>query len=367
MPAEAVLIPGDGTGPELTAAARRVLDAAGAEIRWSTIQVGQSSLDATGDPLPAAALDHMLAAGRVLKGPLTGRLAADVPSVNVTLRRRLGLFAQLRWCRGLPGLPAASPGLDVVIVRETTEDLYAGIELRAGAPETLRLLHEVADRIDPPIASDAAIALRPISFAASLRASEVAFDHARLTGRGRVTAVHKQAALPLTDGLFLSAVQEVAAKHASIEFDQIAFDHVAMLLVQQPHRFQVIVSPNQYGDILGDLAAGLIGGLGLVAGLNIGPGIRMFEAAHGTAPRLAGRDQANPIAMILCGAHLVRDAGQDATADRIEAAVAAAVADRQVTYDLRPDRSTVGALGTAAAAQAVIDRLDRNGPADANR
>jgi isocitrate dehydrogenase (NAD+) len=360
MPAEAVLIPGDGTGPELTAAALRVLDAAGAEIRWSTIQVGQVSLDATGDPLPANALDRMLAAGRVLKGPLAGRLASNLPSVNVTLRRRLGLFAQLRWCRGFAGLPAAAPDLDLVVVRETTEDLYAGVELGAGAPETLRLLTEVADRIDPPISRDAAVALRPISYAASLRAAEVAFDHARRSHRRRVTAVHKQAALPLTDGLFMSAVREAAARHADIELDEIAVDHAAMLLVQQPDRFQVIISPNQYGDILGDLGAGLIGGLGVVAGLNVGNGIRMFEAAHGTAPRRAGRDQANPIAMILCGAHLVRDAGQDAIAARIETAVAAAVADQQVTYDLRPDRSPIGALGTAAAAQAVIDRLDRD-------
>src|SRR5690242_12752069 len=359
MPAEAVLIPGDGTGPELTAAACRVLDAAGAELRWSTVEVGQSALDATGDPLPESALDQMLAAGRVLKGPLTGRLPGGLPSVNVTLRRRLGLFAQLRWCRGFAGPPVPAPGLDVVVVRETTEDLYAGLELPAGGHETVQLLSQMADRIDPPISSDAAVALRPISFAASRRAAEVAFEHARLSGRTRVTAVHKQAALPVTDGLFLRAVQEVAAGHADIELEQVAVDHAAMLMVQQPHRFQIMLSPNQYGDILGDLGAGLIGGLGVVAGLNVGDGIRMFEAAHGTAPRRAGRDEANPVAMILCGAHLARDAGQGAAADRIEAAVAAAIADGQVTYDLRPDRSTSAALGTAAAAQAVIDRLAR--------
>ena len=315
----AVLIPGDGIGPEVIAAARRVLDAACPALEWDVREVGARAYERDGDALPGAVVDAIRDAGVALKGPVATPVDGPFRSVNVALREALGLHTGIRPARSADGR------LDVVVVRMTTEDLYAGLELE--------------------LSNDAAVALKPITRAACERTAREAFALARATGRARVTAVHKATVMPLTDGLFLDAVRAVGREFPDVEADDRLVDTTAAELVTKPERFDVLVMPMLYGDVLSDLAAALGGGLGFAPGANVGPGCAVFEPVHGTAQRHAGRDTANPVAAILSGAMLLRHLGEDEAADRVEGAVR--------------DAATAGAPGggTRAMADAVVTRL----------
>lgn len=356
-PHRVTLIPGDGSGPELVGAALAVIEAAGVGVDWDVQQVGEGAVVGGGDPLPASVLESLAETRVGLKGPVTTRPGRQgLPSVNVALRRSLDLFAQVRPCRHLLGAPAVHTGVDLVVMRETTEDLYSGIEFPAREPETRRLLQMVADTGRPPPHPDAAVSLKPISEQASRRFLELAFAHAGHLGRHRVTAVHKATAMRCTDGLFLEVAREVATGHPDIEFDDCLVDSLCARLVRSPHHYDVLVTTTLYGDILSDLAAALVGGIGLAPGVNFGDGMAVFEAAHGSAPSHVGQDRLNPMALILTGAMLLRHLGEVEAANRVEAAVASVVAEgRTLTYDLCGP--TALAAGTAAVTRAIIQRL----------
>jgi isocitrate dehydrogenase (NAD+) len=332
-----VLIPGDGIGPEVTAAARLVLDATGVEIEWQVQEVGAGVMEAYGTPLPEEVLAAIREARAALKGPVTTPVGSGFRSVNVALRRALDLYANVRPARALPGIVTPFAGVDLVVVRENTEGLYVGVE------------HEV-------IPGEAAESVRVITRRASERVVRFACEYALANGWKRVTAVHKANILKLTDGLFLRAAREVAANYPELEFDDLIVDNACMQLVRWPQEFDVLVLPNLYGDIVSDLAAGLVGGLGVTPSANVGEGIAVFEPVHGSAPSLAGKDEANPTAAILSGALLLRHLGEGEAAARVEAAVAAVLAEgRSVTADVAPDGFR--SVGTRAMAEAVVAAL----------
>lgn len=359
-----VLIPGDGTGPELTAAARRVLDASGAALSWEVHAVGAQAYEREGTALPESVLDAIRTHGVALKGPVATPPGAPFRSVNIELRRALDLYAQIRPCKRFPGAPSRVEALDVLIIRETTEDLYAGVEYAAGAPETRELIAWFASHGHDSISSEAGISIKPISERSTRRIFEFAFDHARRHGRRRVTAVHKATVMKHTDGLFLATAREVARENPDIAFDDLAVDTVALHFVRRPEELDVLVASNLYADILSDLAAGLIGGVGLAPGANFGEHVAVFEAAHGTAPAHAGKDKANPLALILSGALLLRHVGEDAAANRVETAVAELIeAGDHLTYDLRGSDNGRPAARTSEVADALVAWLGEQGRA----
>jgi isocitrate dehydrogenase (NAD+) len=352
------LIPGDGAGPELTAAARRVMDATGVGLHWEPCEVGEGAYRQCGEALPASVVDVIRASGVALKGPVATPIDADYRSVNIELRRSLDLFAQARLCRIFPGVPAVAAALDLVVIRETTEDLYSGIEFGAGEPATRELIDWVRKHGHADLSPESAISLKPLSEAAALRVFRFAFEYARTQGRRRVTAVHKATVMRRTDGLFVEAGQTIAREFPDISFDALAVDALALKLVRRPEEFDVLVAPNLYGDILADLAAGLAGGIGLVPGANVGEHIGVFEAAHGTVPRQAGRNTANPLGLILSGALLLRHLGETGAAARIESAVRAVVgAGECVTADLRAPGDPRPPATTSAVVDAIVEEL----------
>ncbi len=330
---QVTLIPGDGIGPELAEASRRVLDASGVEFEWEVVDAGEAVMAEYGTPLPDHVLESIKRNKVALKGPITTPIGKGFRSVNVALRQALGLYANLRPARSMKGLDTRYENVDLVIVRENTEDLYAGIEHMVGR--------------------DAAESIKIITREASERIARFAFDYAVANGRRKVTAVHKANIMKLTDGLFLESCQTVAADYAGrIEFEDRIVDNLCMQLVQKPELYDVLLLPNLYGDIVSDLAAGLVGGLGVAPGANIGTEVAVFEAVHGSAPKYAGLDKANPTALILSGALMLRHLGYLAEAERVEGAVRDVIAEgRTVTYDLG------GTAGTAAFADATIERL----------
>ncbi|WP_028923460.1 isocitrate/isopropylmalate family dehydrogenase [Pseudonocardia acaciae] len=348
-----ILLPGDGIGPEVTAAARAVLDASGADLDWEVHQAGLTALAAGAkEPLPRHVVEAIADRGVALKGPFTTPADGSMPSVNIALRRELDLYANARHVRTLPGVPGRH--VDLIIIRETTEDVYAGIELAEDSAE------ELADWLRArgmPVPAGAALAVKVASAAGARRAFEFAADYAEHHGRRRLTAVHKATVLPATDGLFVATGRAVVTARTHLEFDTIAVDALAAHLVQRPEELDVLVLPGQYGDIMADLGGALVGGIGMVPGVNHGSCVSLFEPAHGSAPRHAGRNRANPVATILSGALALRRLGEDEAARRVEDAVAAALADGRHTYDLTPHRSGDGALGTAEFAAAVISKL----------
>jgi isocitrate dehydrogenase (NAD+) len=327
------LIPGDGIGPELAEATRRVLDATGIEFEWESVDAGEAVIGQYGTPLPEHVLDSIRRNKVALKGPITTPVGEGFRSVNVTLRQALGLYANLRPARSMKGLETRYEDVDLVIVRENTEDLYAGIEHMVGP--------------------DAAESIKIITRAASERIARFAFDYAVANGRRKVTAVHKANIMKLSDGLFLESCRTVAAAYEGrVEFEDRIVDNMCMQLVQKPDLYDVLVLPNLYGDIVSDLAAGLVGGLGVAPGANIGTDAAVFEPVHGSAPKYAGQDKANPTALILSGALMLRHLGYPDVADRVETATRGVIAEgRTVTYDLG------GSAGTRAFADAIIERL----------
>jgi isocitrate dehydrogenase (NAD+) len=327
------LIPGDGIGPELAEASRRVLDATGIAFEWEVVDAGEAVMAEYGTPLPDHVLESIKRNKVALKGPITTPVGEGFRSVNVTLRQALGLYANLRPARSIKGLVTRYEGVDLVIVRENTEDLYAGIEHMVGP--------------------DAAESIKIITRAASERIARFAFDYAVANGRHKVTAVHKANIMKLSDGLFLESCRTVAAEYdGRIEFEDRIVDNMCMQLVQKPELYDVLVLPNLYGDIVSDLAAGLVGGLGVAPGANIGTEAAVFEPVHGSAPKYAGLNKANPTALILSGALMLRHLGYPEVADRLETVLRDIIAEgRTTTYDIG------GSAGTSEFADAIIERL----------
>lgn len=350
------LIPGDGVGPELAQATRRVLDASGAEIEWEVEEAGLAVMEAEGTPLPPRVLDSIRRNRVALKGPITTPRGGGIRSVNVALRKELDLFACLRPCKHYPGVRSRFEGVDLVVVRENTEDLYAGVEFAEDSPEARQVIDLSAGRIR----RDAAISIRPISAFASERIVDFAFRYALANGRRRVTAVAKDNIMKATDGLFFRAAREVAARYqGQVAYEEWLVDAMCMQLVQKPELYDVLVMPNLYGDILSDLCAGLVGGLGVAPGANIGESIAVFEAIHGSAPKYAGQNRVNPTALILSGALMLRHLGEQEAADRVESAVAAVIAEgRAVTYDLKPTRDDPTAVGTQEMGEAIVAAMN---------
>jgi len=335
MPHRVTLIPGDGIGPELAEATRRVLDASGVAFEWEVQDAGEAVMAQYGTPLPEHVLESIRRNRVALKGPITTPVGSGFRSVNVTLRQTLGLYANLRPARSIKGLDTRYEDVDLVIVRENTEDLYAGIEHMVGR--------------------DAAESIKIITREASERIARFAFEYAVANGRHKVTAVHKANIMKLSDGLFLESCRTVAADYEGrIEFEDRIVDNMCMQLVQKPELYDVMVLPNLYGDIVSDLCAGLVGGLGVAPGANIGTEASVFEPVHGSAPKYAGQDKANPTALMLSGVLMLRHLGEQAAAERVETALREVIAEgRHVTYDLGGD------AGTRAFADAIIERLGR--------
>lgn len=355
MAHKVTLIPGDGTGPELVAATRRVLDASGAKIEWEERHAGVDVMEEAGTPLPPETLDSIRRNKVALKGPITTPIGTGFRSVNVALRQELGLYACLRPCKWYPGVRSRYENVDLVVVRENTEDLYAGVEFDVGSPEA-----EMIRQLNPKkIAPNSAISIKPISEAASKRIVRFAFDYAQQNGRRKVTAVAKANIMKYTDGLFYRAAREVAREfEGKIEYDEVLVDAMCMQLVQKPENYDVMVMENLYGDILSDVCAGLIGGLGMAPGANIGEGVAVFEPTHGSAPKYKGQNKVNPTAEILSGMLMLRHLGENEAAQRVEDAVAAVIAEgKSVTYDMKADRNDPTAVGTAEYADAVIAKM----------
>src|ERR687892_82398 len=353
------LIPGDGTGPELTEATRRVLEATGVDFDWDVQHAGADVMDEHGgNPLPDDVLDSIRESGVALKGPITTPVGGGFRSVNVTLRKVLDLYAQVRPCKSYAGVRSRFDDVDVVVVRENTEDLYAGIEFEEGQTHTQDLIDWLEAHGQGRLPRDAGISVKPISVGGTRRIVEFAFDYARRNGRRKVTAVHKANIMKFTDGLFLRVAREVAEENADVEFEDRIVDNMCMQLVQRPEEYDVLVCPNLYGDIVSDLCAGLVGGLGLAPGGNFGTQAAVFEPTHGSAPKYTGQNRVNPMAMMLSGVMLLLHLEEREAADRVETAVAAVNAEgRHVTYDMKPSRDDPTAVGTSEVADAIINRM----------
>jgi isocitrate dehydrogenase (NAD+) len=353
------IIPGDGTGPEIAEATRRVLQATGVDFDWDVQQAGADVMDAYGgNPLPDHVLESIEANGVAIKGPITTPVGTGFRSVNVALRKTLDLYAQVRPCKTYPGVRSRYDGVDLIVVRENTEDLYAGIEFEEGTADAVELIEWVGARSQARVRQDSGLSMKPISVAGSRRIVEFAFDYARRNGRRKVTAVHKANIMKFTDGLFLRIAREVAAENDDVEFEDRIVDNLSMQLVQRPEEYDVLVCPNLYGDIVSDLCAGLIGGLGLAPGGNFGTRAAVFEPTHGSAPKYAGQNRVNPMAMMLSGVMLLRHLEEREAAERLEGAIAAVIAEgKHVTYDMKPSRDDPTAVGTSQVADAIIDRM----------
>ena len=353
------LIPGDGVGPEVTEATSRVLEATGLSFDWELAYMGSSAQNTLGTPLPESTLESVRRNKVALKGPVTTPVGSGFRSVNVALRKELGLYACLRPCKTYPGAPSLYKDVDIVIVRENTEDLYSGIEFERGTPEAARLIKLISETKGETVREDSGLSMKVISETGSRRIVKFAFEYARTHHRKKVTAVHKANIMKFSDGLFLSAAREVAKEYPDIEFEDRIVDNMSMQLVRKPHQFDVVVAPNLYGDLLSDLCAGLIGGLGLAPGANLSDEIAVFEATHGSAPKYAGLNKVNPMAMMLSGVMMLRHLGEEKSADRLEKAVAKVIAEgNNVTYDLKPETPDT-AVGTSQVADAVIEKLSR--------
>jgi isocitrate dehydrogenase (NAD+) len=353
------LIPGDGTGPELAEATRRVLEATRVEFEWDVQPAGEDVYAEEGNPIPDRTLESIKRNGVGIKGPTTTPVGSGFRSINVQLRKELDLYACVRPCKLYDGVRSHFDTVDIVIVRENTEDLYAGIEFEVDSDGAQRLREFVASLDAGTIREHSGISIKPISVFGSERIVEAAFDYAKRNGRHKLTAAHKANIMKFSDGLFLDTARKVAERHPEIEFEDRIIDNLCNQLVSRPEEYDVIVLPNLYGDIVSDLGAGMIGGLGLAPGANIGTAAAIFEATHGSAPKYKGMNKVNPTALMLSGVLMLRHLDEPAAADRMEAAIAAVIAkgDR-VTYDLKPTRDDPTAVGTSEFADAVIEEMN---------
>ena len=352
------LIPGDGVGPEICDAAVQVLEATGVEFDWDVQQAGENVIKEFGTPLP----EHVLASIRknkvALKGPISTPIGSGFRSVNVALRQELDLYALVRPVKAYKGARNLRDDLDFVIVRENTEDIYAGIEFELGTPDCDRLIAEISALTKKHIRPDSGLSIKPISVSGSQRIVEFAFDYARKNRRRKVTAVHKANIMKHTDGLFLAVARQVAERNKDIEFEDRIVDNMCMQLVLRPKEYDILCCINLYGDIISDLGAGMIGGLGLAPGANIGTKEAVFEATHGSAPKYKGLNKVNPMAVMLSGVLMLRHLNETAAADALEGAIAGVIADgRNVTYDLKERRDDATSVGTSQVADAVVAQL----------
>jgi isocitrate dehydrogenase (NAD+) len=360
MAHDVTFIPGDGTGPELAEATRRVLEATGVEFNWDRREAGQDEYEAHGNPFPDETLASIKRNGVGIKGPTTTPVGSGFRSINVLLRKELDLYACIRPCKAYEGVRTRFPETDIIIVRENTEDLYAGIEFEKDSDEAKdlrRFLEELDD--GARIRDHSGISIKPISVFGSERIVRAAFDYAKDYGRRKVTAAHKANIMKFSDGLFLEVARRVAEDYPDIEFEDRIIDNLCNQLVSRPEEYDVIVLPNLYGDIVSDLGAGMIGGLGLAPGANIGTEAAMFEATHGSAPKYKGQNKVNPTALMLSGVLMLRHLNETEAADRMEAAIATVIKKgEKVTYDLKPSRDDPSAVGTSQFADAVIEEMN---------
>jgi isocitrate dehydrogenase (NAD+) len=352
------LIPGDGVGPEISEATRRVLEATGVEFDWEIGEAGADVIDKYGTPLPDAVIESIRKNKVAIKGPVTTPVGTGFRSVNVALRKALDLYACVRPCKTYQGAPTPFENVDIVIVRENTEDLYAGVEFEKDTPEAAELIKFINNKKGDVIKSDSGLSIKMITESGTRRIVKYAFEYARRYGRKKVTATQKANIMKYSDGLYLAVAREVAGEYPDIEFQEALIDNLCMQLVRRPQEYDVIVAPNLYGDIISDLCAGLVGGLGLAPGANIGEGIALFEPTHGSAPKYTGQNKVNPIAMMLSGVLMLRHIGEEKAADRLEKAIALVIAEgKNLTYDMKPTRDDPTAVGTSQVADAIIQEL----------
>lgn len=355
---DVTLVTGDGVGPEIAEATRRCIDATGAQINWDIVEAGSDVMAQLGTPLPDTTLDSIKKNGIALKAPITTPVGKGFRSINVHLRQTLDLYACLRPCKSYEGVRSRYSDIDLVVVRENTEDLYAGIEFKKGEDDTSEIINWINKHSDRKIREDSGISIKPISVSATERIVRFAFDYARKLKRKKVTSVHKANIMKFSDGLWLEVSRDVAKHYPDIEFEDRIVDNMCMQLIQKPELYDVIVLPNLYGDIISDLCAGLVGGLGVAPGANIGDKAAIFEATHGSAPKYKGQDKVNPTALILSGVMMLRHINKSDEADKLENAVAAVIAEgKNVTYDMKPDRNDPTAVGTSQMADAIIEKI----------
>ena len=353
------LIRGDGTGPELAAVTKEVLEATGVGFEWQEVDAGVDVMAARGTPMPDEVLVSIRQTKTCIKAPITTPVGTGFRSVNVALRKEFDLYACVRPCKSYPGVRSRYTGIDLVIFRENTEDLYAGIEFEHDTEEADKLTRFLADELGSPVREHAGISIKPITEFGSDRIVEAAFDYAEKNGRRKVTAAHKANIMKFSDGLFLETARKVAERHPEIEFEDRIIDNLCNQLVSRPEEYDVIVLPNLYGDIVSDLGAGMIGGLGMAPGGNIDDDIAVFEATHGSAPKYKGQNKVNPMALMLSGVLMLRHLDERDTADRLEAAIASVIKKgEKVTYDLKPTRDDPSAVGTSEFADAVIEEMN---------
>jgi isocitrate dehydrogenase (NAD+) len=364
MAYEVTLITGDGTGPELAEAARKCVDATGVKINWDVQEAGVDVMARTGTPLPDAVLESIKRTKCALKAPITTPVGTGFRSINVHLRQAFGLYACVRPCKIYKGVRTYFSMLpvDLVIMRENTEDLYAGTEFEKGKPETADLIKWInANSKTGKIktgAEETGVSIKPISISGSERMFRYSFEYARANGRKKITAVHKANIMKFSDGLWLDVARNVAKEYSDIEFEDRIVDNMCMQLVQKPELYDMLVLPNLYGDVLSDLAAGLVGGLGVAPGANIGPNGAVFEATHGSAPKYKGLNKVNPTALILSGMLMLKHMGETDASTRLENAVAKVIEEgKYVTYDLKADRNDPTAVGTREMADAICKAL----------
>ncbi|HYW24249.1 MAG TPA: isocitrate/isopropylmalate dehydrogenase family protein [Terriglobales bacterium] len=352
------LVPGDGVGPEIADATVRVLEATGVEFDWDVQQAGENVMAEFGTPLPEHVLDSIRRNRVALKGPITTPVGTGFRSVNVALRQELELYACVRPIKAYPGARNLRDDLDFVVVRENSEDIYIGIEFEKGTPECRQVLEEVSTLSRKRIRPDSGLSIKPISVSGSERIVQYAFDYARQYGRRKVTLVHKANIMKHTDGLYLAVGRQVAERNPDVQFEDRIVDNMCMQLVLRPSEYDVLVCPNLYGDIISDLGAGMIGGLGLAPGANIGTDGAVFEATHGSAPKYTGQNRVNPMALMLSGVLMLRHLRETAAADAVEQAIADVIREgRSLTYDMKAERGDPTAVGTSQVADALVERL----------
>jgi isocitrate dehydrogenase (NAD+) len=352
------IIPGDGIGPELTEATLRVLEATGVKFNFDVVNAGVDVIEEYGTPLPEHVISSIRKNRVALKGPITTPVGYGFRSVNVSLRKVLDLYACLRPCKSYAGTPTFFNDVDIVIVRENTEDLYAGIEFEEGKEDTARIIELVEKLSGSTVRKDSGISIKPISVSGSERIARFAFEYARSNNRKKVTALHKANIMKYSDGLFLAVAREVAKKYPDIEFEDRIIDNMTMQMVKNPAQFDILLCPNLYGDIISDLGAGLVGGLGLAPGANIGDEVALFEPTHGSAPKYKGMNKVNPMAQMLSGVMMLRHLGEDEAAQRLENTIAEVVKEgKNITYDLLPEEQRSRAVGTSQVADAIVEKL----------
>src|SRR3989338_6967970 len=354
------LITGDGTGPELAEATRRCVEATGIQVEWDVQTAGIDIYEKGEDPLPQRVIDSIKRNKIAIKAPITTPVGTGFRSVNVLLRKELDCYQNIRPAKYYDGVKSNYPGLDLVIFRENTDDLYVGVEFEKGKPETLELINKIKalNKDGKIIREDSGISIKPISVFKSERVVRAAFEFAKKNGRKKVSAVHKANIMKHTDGLFLETARKVAAQYPEIQFEDVIVDNMCMQLVQKPNLYDVLVLPNLYGDIISDLCAGLVGGLGVAPGANIGDEYAVFEAVHGSAPKYKGMNKVNPTALILSAVLMLRHIGEEKAADKLEKATAEVIKEgKHVTYDLKPSKDDPTAVGTSQMADAIIAKL----------